>query len=235
MEQDAARGVAPTAGGLTPASDRVARLEAELAAARGMYTEKHPEVQRLEAELKSALAEVVAPAPRPTVDRKARLQVDPAYRQLQADREMTTLAIRELEHGARNLRAQIGEYQQRVEVAPMVEQQLASVQREYNLAQQQYADVSSRLSNAALAEHVVRSGDSEQFTMIYPAGLPSTPVSPVPSRVMLISLIAGICLGGALALGREYLDPSIHSSRDLADEFDLPVLGEVAHVPPASR
>lgn len=233
LEQDAAKGLAVSPGGLGT-SDRVAGLEAELAAARGMYTDKHPEVQRLEAELKSALQDVVAPQPRANIDRKARLQVDPTYRQLQADREMTVLAIRELERGAATMRAQIGDYQRRVEAAPMVEQQLASVQREYNLAQQQYADVSARLATASLAEDVARNRDTEQFSMLYPAALPTDPVSPIPSRLMLIALIAGICLGAALALAREYFDPSVHSTRDLADEFDLPVLGEVAHVP-ASR
>jgi polysaccharide biosynthesis transport protein len=234
MEQDAAKGLSVTGAGAT-ASDRVANLEAELATARGMYTEKHPEVQRLDAELKTALQEVVSPQPRATGDGKARLQLDPAYRQLQADREMTTLAIRELERGSATMRAQIGDYQRRVEAAPMVEQQLASVQREYNLAQQQYADITARLATASLAENVARNRDSEQFSMLYPATLPTEPVSPIPSRVMLIALLAGVCLGAGLALGREYLDSSVHSTRDLADEFDLPVLGEVAHVPAASR
>jgi polysaccharide chain length determinant protein (PEP-CTERM system associated) len=234
MEQDTANGLT-LGGGVSTASQRVAALEAELAAARGMYTDKHPEIQRLDAELKTALQEVVAPQPRANVDRKARLQVDPNYRQLLADREMTTLAIRELERGAVTMRAQITDYQRRVEAAPMVEQQLAAVQREYNLAQQQYADLSSRLATASLAEDVARNRDTEQFSMLYPAGLPTEPVSPIPSRVMLIALLAGLCLGGALALAREYLDPSVHSTRDLADEFDLPVLGEVAHVPAATR
>jgi polysaccharide chain length determinant protein (PEP-CTERM system associated) len=235
MEQDAAKGLAITGSSVTTASDRVASLEAELAAARGMYTDKHPEVQRLDAELKAALKEVVTPQPRPTVDGKARLQVDPAYRQLLADREMTTLAIRELERGAATMRAQITDYQRRVEAAPMVEQQLASVQREYNLAQQQYAEITSRLATASVAENVARNRDNEQFSMLYPAALPTEPVSPIPSRVMLIALLAGVCLGAALALAREYLDSSVYSTRDLADEFDLPVLGEVAHVPAAAR
>jgi polysaccharide chain length determinant protein (PEP-CTERM system associated) len=234
MEQDAAKGLT-LGGGATHASQRVASLEAELATARGMYTDKHPEVQRLEAELKSALQEVVAPQPRVNSDLKARLQVDPGYRQLLADREMTTLAIRELERGAVTMRTQITDYQRRVEAAPMVEQQLAAVQREYNLAQQQYAEVTNRLATASLAENVARNRDSEQFSMIFPASLPTEPVSPIPSRVMLMAVMAGICLGAALALGREYLDSSVHSTRDLADEFDLPVLGEVAHVPASSR
>ncbi len=112
----------------------------------------------------------------------------------------------------------------------MVEQQLASVQREHDLAQRQYADLSAKVATAEFSESVTRNRDGEQFALIYPASLPTEPVSPVPSRVLLFALFAGICLGGALALGREYLDTSVHSARELADEFDVPVLGEVAHV-----
>jgi capsular polysaccharide biosynthesis protein len=117
----------------------------------------------------------------------------------------------------------------------MVEQQLASVQRDYTLAQQQYNDASARLATASLAENVARNRDTERFSLMYPAGLPTEPVSPIPARIMLIALVAGLVIGVALALGREYLDASIHSTRDLAEEFDVPVLGEVAHVPATTR
>jgi succinoglycan biosynthesis transport protein ExoP len=232
MEQDVARGIA---GGGNAATNRVTTLEAQLAVARGMYTDKHPEVQRLDAELKAALQEATAPPARAEGDTKARLQVNPAYRQLQTDLNMANAQIRELQRGAATLRAQIADYQSRVEVAPMVEQQLASVQRDYALAQQHYNEATARLNTASLAENVTRNRDGEQFSMLYPARLPSEPISPKPERIMLIAIAAGLCLGVALALGREYLDPSVHSTRDLADEFDLPVLGEVAHVPATSR
>lgn len=232
MEQDAAKGVS-SAG--SAASNRVATLEGQLAAARGMYTDKHPEIQRLEAELKTAIAEAVAPQPRANVDSKARLQLDPTYRQVQADREMTTASIRELQRAAVALRAQISDYQSRVEAAPMVEQQLVAVQREYNLAQQQYNDATARLTTASLSENVARNHDTERFSLMYPASLPTEPISPVPLRVMLISLVAGVIAGVGLALVREFLDPAIHSTRDLGDEVDVPVLGEVAHVPATTR
>ena len=47
---------------------------------------------------------------------------------------------------------------------------------------------------------------------------------------MLIAIAGGFCLGGALSLGREYLDRSVHDVRDLKDEFELPVLGEVTRI-----
>jgi capsular polysaccharide biosynthesis protein len=50
---------------------------------------------------------------------------------------------------------------------------------------------------------------------------------------MLLSIVSGICLGTVLALGREYLDRSIHDVRELKDEFELPVVGEVTRIQPA--
>jgi polysaccharide chain length determinant protein (PEP-CTERM system associated) len=212
----------------TPES-RVAQLQRELAEARAMYTDKHPEVRRLEEELKNARQDAQAERTKPVSDRIA---TDPTFRQLTADREMARLRIRDLQRAEGDLRRQIGTYQARVESAPRVEQQLASVQRDYDLERQQYSDLSSKLHAATIAENVERNRSGEQFTVLYPATMPSEPTKPVPWRVMLIAIVAGICLGAAATLGREYLDRSVHDVRDLRDEFQLPVLGEVTRIQP---
>jgi len=215
-----------------PPETRAISLQRELAAARGMYTDKHPEVQRLQDELAAARRDAAADREKPEADRLAQLQIDPSYRQLVADREMGRLRIRELQRGNADAQRQIGQYQNRVEAAPMVEQQLASVQRDYDLAKQQYNDLSSQLHAAMIAESVERNRSGEQFTVLYPAPFPTEPTRPIPLRVMLVSILAGLFLGGALTLGREYFDRSVHDVRDLKDEFDVPVLGEVAPIRP---
>jgi capsular polysaccharide biosynthesis protein len=48
---------------------------------------------------------------------------------------------------------------------------------------------------------------------------------------MLIAIFGGLCVGVALTLGREYFDRSVHNSREIKDELDLPVIGEIAHIP----
>jgi uncharacterized protein involved in exopolysaccharide biosynthesis len=143
---------------------------------------------------------------------------------------MARLRIRELQRAGTDGQRQIGMYQGRVEAAPMVEQQLASVQRDYDLAKQQYNDLSSKLHASMIAESVERNRSGEQFTVLYPASLPTEPTRPIPLRVMLIAILGGICLGCGLSLGREYLDRSVHDVRDLKDEFELPILGEVARI-----
>ncbi len=214
------------------AESRVVLAQRELATARAIYTDKHPEVQRLEEELRSARDDADAERSRPESDRMARLNVDPAFRQLNADREMGRLRIRDLQRLEDDLRRQIGVYQARVEAAPRVEQQLAGVQRDFDLERTQYADLSSKLRAATIAESVERNRSGEQFTVLYAGGRPAVPTKPVPLRVMLISVVAGLCLGAGATLGREYLDRSVHDVRDLKDEFQLPVLGEISRIQP---
>ncbi len=218
---------------LQTSETRVTSLQRELAAARAIYTDRHPEVQRLEEELRAARADADAERTRPESDRMARLNTDPVYRQLAADREMARLRIRDLQRSEGDLRRQIGTYQSRVEAAPRVEQQLAAVQRDYDLERQQYSELSSKLHTATIAENVERNRSGEQFTVLYAASRPLAPTKPVPWRVMLIAIAAGICAGAGATLGREYLDRSVHDVRDLRDEFQLPVLGEVTRIEPA--
>ena len=66
--------------------------------------------------------------------------------------------------------------------------------------------------------------------MLYAASYPTEPTKPIPLRVMLISIVAGIVFGAALTLGREYFDRSVHDARDIRNEFELPVLGTVGHI-----
>jgi succinoglycan biosynthesis transport protein ExoP len=213
-----------------PPESRVTSLERELAAARTLYTDKHPEIQRLKDELASAQRASASDRQKPNDERLAQLRLDPSYRQLTADREMARLRVRELQRAGTDTQHQIGFYQARVESAPMVEQQLATLQRDYDLEKQQYSDLSAKLHNATIAENVERDRGGEQFMVLYPAAFPTEPVKPIPARVMLVSLLAGLCLGGALTLGREYLDRSVHDVRELKDEFDLPVLGQVGRI-----
>jgi len=116
----------------------------------------------------------------------------------------------------------------------MVEQEMASVQRDYDLEKQQYVELSNRLSAAGIAENVERTRTGERFSVLYQAPYPLDPTKPVPLRVMLLSIVAGLVLGVAGLVGREYFDRSIHDVRELRDELDLSVLGEVTHIGPAA-
>jgi len=223
----------PSSPGLPAAASatavRVMQLERELATAQTNYTARHPEVIRLREELTSAKAAAAAEASRPESERTASLSVDPTYRSLLGDREQGRLRLRELQRQEEQIRAQIGTYRSRVDSAPRVQQQIATLDREYTLEKDQYGALTTRLRNSETSENLVRNRGGEEFAVLSRAPRPSEPASPNTQRLILFTMLAGICLGGALALGREYLDRSIYDSRSLND-LELPVLGEIPRI-----
>jgi succinoglycan biosynthesis transport protein ExoP len=221
-------------GSMSSSQVRVLQLQQELANARGVYTEKHPEIQRLQEDLAAAKRDAAADRERPEEDRLQTLQVDPGYRQLLADRETARLRVRDLQRAESQMRAQVASYQSRVEAAPMVEQQLASLQREYDLEKRQYSELSNKLQSAELAENLERRRGGEQFQVLYAAYVPRQPESPNVMRLLLLGVALGIALGGAAGVAREYLDRSVHDLRGLQAEFDVPVLGEISRISPAA-
>ena len=207
-------------------------LQGELASARALgYTDKHPEVNRLEREIKQARAEVGASKSQSPANREDMLKADPLYRAKAQEVALARIRIKELRSAADSAQRQIGEYQSRVEAAPAVEQDLTALDREYRLEQDRYKTLNEKYQNARTAEDVTRKQGGERFSILYPANLPDTPIEPQPLKVMAIAIVAGLILGAAAALGREFLDRSVHDSRALQNEFEVPVLGEIPRIP----
>jgi protein tyrosine kinase modulator len=223
--------IAPVRPDIGPATTqgRVALLQRQLSEARTMYTDKHPEVQRLQQELADAREELKRGAGG-GADRDDLLRTDPTYQALQADRSQARLRVAALQRDTAAMRAQITQYQQRVEAAPMVEQELTSLTREYELEKQQYAQLSERHKAALVAEDLERKQGNERFSLLYSASLPNSPETPNRPRLILMAVALGLFLGVGLAAGRELLDRSIYDARSLS-QFDVPVLAEIPRIP----
>jgi polysaccharide chain length determinant protein (PEP-CTERM system associated) len=210
---------------------RVADLEQELASARALgYKDKHPEVERLQAEIKQARADLSASKIQTPTNRDEMLKTDPIFRAKLSERDLAKLRVRELQAASGSAHRQIGEYQSRVEAAPVVEQELTSLQRDYDAEKGRYAEITTRLNTARAAEDVARKHGGERFSVLYPATLPAKPIEPQPLRVMVLALAAGLVLGVGAAFGREFLDRSVYDSRALQSEFEVPVLGEIPRI-----
>jgi polysaccharide biosynthesis transport protein len=233
MQQGADDTLAAAKG--TPAETvqmRVLSLRRQLADAQLTFTDKHPEIVRLKEELATAEKAAAGERSRPAADRLSLLQASPDYRQVVKDRDTTKMRIAELQRHQTQITGAIGNYQARVEAAPRVEQQLVSLQREYELERASYGDLSQKKQSALLSEDVQRKQGGEQFLVLAPASLPSEPSKPKPMRVLVMALAAGFVLGGAGVMGREYLDRSVRDARGLRDEFELPVLAEIPRIDP---
>jgi uncharacterized protein involved in exopolysaccharide biosynthesis len=149
------------------AQKHVDDLEAQLAADRALgYTDKHPDIDRLQREIRQARADLAASkVPQPS-NRDEVLKADPLYHQKIQERDMARLHIRELQASSAGAQRQIGEYQTRVESAPIAEQELASIDRDYKLELARYNDVNTKYQQARTAEELARNQGGERFSVL---------------------------------------------------------------------
>ena len=212
------------------AQARIRQIQQQIAQYRALgYTDQHPDIIHSRQELAVAEAELAAvrgesPAPSSEV-----LAADPIYKQRLNERAMLQMSVQRLNRQIQQAQSQVAAYQARVEAAPLVEQELASLQQDHKLESDRYAALSAQHQNALVAEDLARKQGGERFVVLNPAYLPSRPVSPDVYRLMLMALGMGFVLGVAGVVGREFMDRSVHDTRALT-EFDVPVLGEIPRI-----
>jgi succinoglycan biosynthesis transport protein ExoP len=226
---------ASTIGQIQAGQARIAQLQQAIAQERALgKTDKHPDIVSLQADLTAARAELNSIKQPSSGNRDELLQADPIYRQRLTERESARARIRSLQAAEGQARAQIGSYQSRVDAAPMVEQDLAGVTRDVELERTRYAALKQNYDAARSAEDMARKQGGERFSVLYPAypGQPANPGQPIKLFAMAVAL--GLVLGAALAIGREFLDRSVHDARALQSEFAVPVLGEIPRITPAA-
>jgi polysaccharide chain length determinant protein (PEP-CTERM system associated) len=213
-------------------------LKAYLASLQTRYTSEHPEVvatqkriARLEAEMAAAAAAqaslaAMTPAGEgngedeedsaPAIDF---LVTDLTAQVGTVDRDIANLEARE-EH----LRRQIGVYQARVEKIPEVEQELQSLERDYELISRYYSELLSRKLEAETADAVEKKWQEEQFKILDPAQVPDNPVFPRPPVFLLLGTLIGLGVGAVLAFLFEIADPTVKNMRELESLLPYPVL-----------
>lgn len=229
MRQGGSGTTASSLASIQAAQAHVNQLQKELAEARTLYTEKHPEITRLQEELTGARKDLTA-AQQMSASNDL-LTTDPAYKAKVQERDRSRMRIAELMRASKAAQNQITLYQARVDAAPMVEQELQSLEREVDLEKHHYADLTQRHQAAITAENLARKQGGERFSVLFPANLPSRPIKPDLLKIVALAIGAGFVLGAAAAIGREFLDRSIHDVRALQNEFDVPVLGEIPRIP----
>ena len=213
------------------AQQRINQLQQQLAQERALgKTDKHPDIVALNEEISNAKKELGSVKQSGGSARDEMLNADPMYRQRALDRDNARLRIRTLQAAESQARAQIAQYQSRVEAAPMVEQDLSSVQRDYDLEKIRYADLKKQHDNAISAEEMARKQGGERFSVLYPAYLPTSPLTPNQPKLLLMALALGLALGAGMVVAREFIDRSVHDARALQSEFEIPVLGEIPRI-----
>jgi len=187
----------------------VSAAEAQLAAARAIYSETHPDVIFAKQRLEEAKRLGAANAKKLPLDEIAQ-QV--AFNNAQ----IATLQSAKAQDAAR-ASASMGAQAR----APVIQEQIAQLQKRLDVLNVQHQGVSARLLNAQAGKKAEDEQQGERLTLIDPPVVPEDPVS--PNRPMLIAggIAAGLGLGLFLALVLEFVMRPIRDA-----DMILALLGE---------
>ena len=192
-------------------------LESELTMLEDRYSSDHPDVKRKQRAVEVAQRQISAAR-----NRKVSTTVDedsdnPAYIQLSAQLQAARAEQSSLKLSYEELIAEIKAVEKRLAEAPKIESEYLRLARDYENANQEFANVKEKGMAANLAESLEEESKAERFVLIEPPLLPDSPIKPNRLAVLFLGFAVSLAGGvGHVAL-REGLDNSIHGAKGVAE------------------
>jgi succinoglycan biosynthesis transport protein ExoP len=173
------------------------------------YTDSHPDVMAAESRLKQV---------------QDQLKALPADPQGIKDTSATAVRIELIEKEEqrltaqnRDIEAQIGAYQGKVDSVPLREQQLSELMRDYEISKEQYRSLLEKTFSAEMATDLEKRQQGERFTILDLARVPEHPFKPNRLNLMMASLAAAFFFSIALVIVQDNMNGAIKAERELKD------------------
>jgi uncharacterized protein involved in exopolysaccharide biosynthesis len=216
-------------------------LKQQLESLQASYTDRHPDVIRLKnkiADLEAKLASGEYKMASPEIFKLSPGRENAAaarfYENIMQKQNQQMVRHAELKVKIKNLQLEIGEinvqideYQRRVENTPALEQELQSLNREYQEIKTSHNYLLSRKLEANISVNMEKKQKGEQFEILDRAFEPRTPISPNLIIIFLLTVFLGVHLGGGLVFLKDFFDTSLKSSEDIERDLGISVLATI--------
>jgi polysaccharide biosynthesis transport protein len=208
-------------------NERLARLQSEKAALLTRYTSQHPAV--IEKDRKIAQTQAMVNRANNGIAKAGNTQDaasldDAALVALMRQAEASAAEVERLSNQQKKLQADSEQYQTRLNLTPVREQQLAEILRDDDLLKKDYADLQKQKLQSQLTASVEENQEGQQFRLVDPPTLPIRPSSPNRLKICLGGIAGGILFGIALGFLIDTRDGSVHTEKALGQSFALPLL-----------
>jgi polysaccharide biosynthesis transport protein len=151
-------------------------------------------------------------------------QEDPNIAQVKGQLESNKLEIEVLLRDEKERNATISEYQRRLNLTPVREQQLSGILRDYDLSKQEYQELLGKQQQSQLAMNLEKRQGGQQFRLAEPPSLPTLPSSPKRLKISLGGAGGGILLGLVLAVLAEIKHSKLYDENEVSQRFSMPLV-----------
>jgi polysaccharide chain length determinant protein (PEP-CTERM system associated) len=185
------------------------------------YTENHPDIIRIkkiisDLEQKNKKNDKHTSGGSRYIPPKAKMEV-----------EQIKVNINTLTADISRLKSQIRSYEQRIENTPAREQELSSLQRDYQNLKASYDILLNKKLESEVSVSMEKKQKGQKFQVLDVARLPEKPSFPNMKILFLLCLAAGPNIGLGLVFLLEYLNTSFRNPKDIESYLGVPVLATV--------
>ena len=213
---------------------RLEQLNRQLDTLQLSYTDRHPDIVRLKKqieELEKKIAEsaengTASAATGSTTSRVAGAQAK-RHNEMVTEREELKYQIANLTQEIKDIEEKTAYYQKRVEDTPKREQELISLNRDYENIKKIYDSLLARKLESDISVNMEKKQKGEQFRVLDMARVPRKPSEPDMNKLFILVIGAGLGLGGGIIFLLEYLDKSFRKPEEVEAFLDVPVLSTV--------
>jgi polysaccharide biosynthesis transport protein len=208
-------------------SGNIARLNSDRSALLARFTPKHPEVVKIDGQiegLQDLLTELQNGKTGIVKPQQGEVPTDAIVAQLRGQVEANLTDTENLTRDEQRLRLEISQYQNRLRLTPVREQELTGVLRDYELNKQDYENLLSKQLNAQLTANLEEQQAGQHFRLVDPPSLPSVPSGPKRAQISLGALAGGLVLGVVLAFLMDLRTKPFHTEKEVKRRFDAPLV-----------
>jgi hypothetical protein len=179
------------------------------------------------------VAEMNSPANNSGPEASAPMPLDPKSApqlelesQLKANRQEITNREAEI----KDEQSKIVQYQGRLNMAPVMEQQFADITRDYDQSKTDYESLLAKKNQSEMSTDLEKTQQGEHFRMLDPPNLPVKPYK--PNRLLLcgVGVAVGFLFGAVFAFGQEKLSGKIYSEREIKKLVPFEVIAEIPSI-----
>ncbi len=247
---NAGGGAQNTIDPIATAKSELARLKAKKSTLLSIYTPEHPDVIKVDEEIAQAqsllkslrTAKVDKQEDDPAAGKAGSPDslplnsgVDTSLAQVKSQLASNGVELTNLARDEKQVKAEIEHYQERLNLTPVREQQLAGLMRDYDLLKQDYTDLLGKETQSRLAASLEKRQAGQQFRLVDRPSLPVVPSWPKRLPIGLGGLAGGLALGAALAFLIDVKDGFFYSEKELATHFPLPLVVAIPVLPTAAE
>jgi uncharacterized protein involved in exopolysaccharide biosynthesis len=208
-------------------------LVAQLGDLRAKYSDKHPDVTRIRRQLDNVVAKLeTMPANNDGVN--SLRSSNPAYVRLQAELQAVDTEFRSLMDQQTQLQERQRRFEQELLAMPEIEREYRLLNRDYERTLTSYNVAKEKLTTAELGESLEAESRAEQFALVEPPVLPSSPIKPNRLAIFVLGVVLSLGVGGGLGALAEVMDSSVYGPLQLASVVGAPPLVVVPRISTAA-